>query len=53
MTTYRVTIKEIDNEHPIHTSITTSEDIGWVRSFFGCEENDVEWYTIEKEDEVP
>lgn len=49
MATYRVTIKEIDNEQPVHTSITTPEDIDYVRSFFGCEGDDVEWYTIEKE----
>lgn len=53
MITYKVTIKEINRELPVHTSITTTEDIGYVRSFFGCEENDVEWYTIEKDDEVP
>lgn len=51
MYTYRVTIKEINRELPVHMSITTTEDIDYVRSFFGCEENDVEWYTIEKDDE--
>lgn len=46
---YNVTIKEIDNDHVLHTSITTDEDLDYVRSFFGLEDADVEWYTIEKE----
>lgn len=52
MNTYQVTIKEIDNDHVLHTSITTDQDLDYVRSFFGLEDADVEWYTIKKDDEV-
>jgi hypothetical protein len=50
MTTYKVTIKEVNNDHVLHTSITTDQDLDYVRSFFGLEEHDVDWYTIEKEE---
>lgn len=49
MTTYKVTIKEVNNNHALHTSITTDQDLDYVRSHFGLEDADVEWYTIEKE----
>lgn len=48
MITYEVIIKEINNQYPLHTSITTDQNLDYVRSFFGCEEDDVEWYTIKK-----
>ena len=47
--TYNVTIKEIGRELPINTSITTDRDLDFVRDFFGLEEPDVEWYTIDKQ----
>ena len=46
--TYKVTIKEINNDHLVHTSLTTDEDLDYVRDFFGLEEPDVEWYSVEK-----
>lgn len=46
---YNVTIKEVNKELPIHTSISTDEDLSYIRDFFGLEEDDVEWYTIDKE----
>ena len=52
MTTYKVTIKEANNNHVLHTSITTDQDVDYVCNFFGLENTDVEWYTIEKENEV-
>ena len=51
METYKVTIKEANNDHVLHTSITTDQDLDYVCSHFGLEEPDVEWYTIEKENE--
>lgn len=51
MHTYKVIIKETDNEYTLHTSITTNGDLAYVRNHFGLENNDVEWYTIEKENE--
>lgn len=53
MNTYKVAIKETDNNHVLHTSITTDQGLDYVRSFFGLEDTDVEWYTIEKDNEVP
>lgn len=49
MYTYKVTIKEVDSDYPLNTSITTDQGLDYVRSFFGLEDTDVEWYTIEKE----
>jgi hypothetical protein len=49
MTTYKVTIKEVNNNHVLHTSITTDQDLDYVRNHFGLEEPDVEWYIIDKE----
>ena len=49
MKTYNVTIKEVNNPYPLHTSITTDEDFGYVKEFFGLESGDVEWYTIQKQ----
>lgn len=49
MATYKVTIKEVNNDHVLHTSITTDQYLDYVRRHFGLEEPDVEWYTIEKQ----
>lgn len=46
---YNITIQEVDKEFPIHTSITTDKDLDFIRDFFGLEEPDVDWYTIDKE----
>lgn len=51
MYTYKVTIKEVDSDYPLNTSITTDQDLDYVRDFFGLMDTDVEWYTIKKEDD--
>ena len=49
--TYNIAIKEVNNNHVLNTSITTDQDIDYVRNWFGLEDyGNVEWYTIEKED---
>lgn len=48
---YKVVIKEIDNPYPLHRTITTNGDFEYVKTFFGCKEHNVEWYTIEKKNE--
>ena len=45
---YNVRIKEVDNPSIIHTSISTEGDMAYVRTHFGLEDPDVEWYTIDK-----
>lgn len=52
MHTYKVTIKEIDSEYIQHRTITTNGDLAYVKNHFGLEDADVEWYTIEKQDEI-
>lgn len=52
MYTYKVVVKEIDNPYPLHTSITTTGDLAYVRNHFGLEDADVEWYTIDKETHI-
>lgn len=51
MHTYKVVIKEVGNKYPLHRTITTNGDLDYVKNHFGLEESDIEWYTIEKEDE--
>lgn len=52
MYTYKVTIKEVGSDYPLNTTITTDQGLDYVRSFFGLEDTDVEWYTIDKETHV-
>lgn len=49
MRKWNVTIKEVGNPNPIHTSYYGDVDYIFVRDFYGCKEPDVEWYTIEEE----
>lgn len=49
MTTWNVTIKEVNRPTPITTHYVGDVDYNFVRDFFGCEEPDVEWYSIKKE----
>lgn len=45
---WKVTIKEVGKEAPIHTEIHGRYDLADVREHFGLEEPDVEWYNIEE-----
>ena len=45
---WKVTIKEVARELPIHTEMHGPYDLDDVREHFGLEENDVEWYNIEE-----
>lgn len=45
---YKVTIKEIMIEKPIVTHYYGDVDYDDVKKFYGCEEQDVEWYKIEE-----
>lgn len=49
MATWNVTIKEVNRPTPITTCYVGDVDYNFVRDFFGCEEPDVEWYSIKKE----
>lgn len=52
MYTYKVTIKEIQSEYIQHWTLTTAGDLNYVKNHFGLDDRyDVEWYTIEKEED--
>ncbi len=52
---YEITTKEVGRERPIKTTYIGDRDRKYLIDFFGLEQPDVEWYTIElldgKEDE--
>lgn len=43
---WEITIKEVGRELPIHTKRNGYYDLDDIRDYFGLEEPDVEWYTI-------
>ena len=43
---WKVTIKEVARELPIHTELYGPWELDEVRDHFGLEEPDVDWYTI-------
>lgn len=45
---WKVTIKEVGRELPIHTEMHGLYDLDDVREHFGLTEPDVEWYNIEE-----
>ena len=47
--TYRITIKEVGKETPTVTYYDGEINERGLIAFFGLEEPDVEWYTIEEE----
>ena len=47
--TYKITIKETGHEDPIVTYYDGDINKYGLIAFFGLEEPDVEWYTIEEE----
>lgn len=47
---WKVTIKEVAMELPIHTEYHGHYDLNDVREHFGLEDPDVEWYKIEDKD---
>lgn len=46
---WKVTIKEVASELPIHTEMHGNYDLEDVREHFGLESPDVEWYNIEED----
>ena len=49
MKKWKVTIKEVMCEKPIVTHYVGDLDYTGVKEFYGCDQPDVEWYTIEEE----
>ena len=49
MKKWKVTIKEVMCEKPIVTHYVGDLDYAGVKKFYGCDQPDVEWYTIEEE----
>lgn len=47
--TYKITIKESGSEKPIVTYYDGDINLEGLVAFFGLNQPDVEWYTIEKE----
>ena len=45
---WKVTIKEVFSELPIHTELHGPFDLEDVKDHFGLEEPDVDWYNIEE-----
>lgn len=45
---WRVTVKKVARELPIHTELYGPWELDEVRDHFGLEEPDVEWYSIEE-----
>lgn len=45
---WKVTIKEVFSELPIHTELHGHFDLEDVKDHFGLEEPDVDWYNIEE-----
>lgn len=48
---WKVQVKEVGNDHVLHPVIDDESgtwDLARVREHLGLEENDIEWYTIER-----
>ena len=51
MKNWKVTIKEYDRSRPLVRRYHGEVDYNFVRDWFGCDDDDVEWFEIEEENE--
>ena len=50
MRKWKITIKEVNNPNPVVSHYYGNVGYEFLQEWYGCEEPDVEWYTIEQED---
>lgn len=51
MSRWKVSVKEVGNPMVLHPMAVGDYDLSDIRSLFGLEEDDVEWFTIERQKE--
>lgn len=49
---WKVTIKETLLEKPLKSTYVGDVDYEFIKCYYGCEQSDVEWYTIEEAERI-